>query len=138
MEHSEAIVNIGSLLFYLVLIFCGVLVPYSGLPKFWTFMYWMSPFTYLVRGMFSAGVANKHITCSDIELLEITAQGNMSCGNYLQDFLSYAGGRILNPQSTSVCQYCEYANTNDLLAQFNIRYKDRWLDFGVVAGSLIF
>ena len=132
MEHRETIVNIGSLLIYLLLIFCGVLVQYSELPKFWIFMYWMSPFTYLVRGMFTAGVAKKPVICSSIELLSFAVQGNTTCGRYLQDFVDYAGGKIINPQSTNVCEYCPYADTDTLLRQFKIEYKDRWIDFGVM------
>jgi ABC-type multidrug transport system ATPase subunit len=57
-EDRETIANIGSLLFYLILIFCGILVTYVELPRFWKFMYWISPLTYLIGGMFATGVAN--------------------------------------------------------------------------------
>jgi ABC-type multidrug transport system permease subunit len=46
MDHRETIMNIGALLIHLILIFCGVLAAYDELPKFWTFMYWLSPLKY--------------------------------------------------------------------------------------------
>ncbi|TFY51735.1 hypothetical protein EVG20_g10862 [Dentipellis fragilis] len=53
--------SIASLLFSLTFLFCGVLAGPSGpnaFPRFWIFMYRLSPFTYLVDSMVSVGVAN--------------------------------------------------------------------------------
>lgn len=133
MEHRETIVNIGSLLFYLILIFCGVLVPYKALPKFWVFMYWMSPFTYLVRGMFVAAVARKTVLCSETEMLRLPLPRTVTtCGEYLASFARDAGGRIVNPDSTTTCHYCPFFDTDTLLAQFQIYYDDRWRSLGIL------
>ncbi|EPE27473.1 P-loop containing nucleoside triphosphate hydrolase [Glarea lozoyensis ATCC 20868] len=132
MEHRETIVNIGSLLFYLILIFCGVLVPYDSLPKFWIFMYWISPFTYLVRGMFSAGVAKKAVVCSTVELLKVPIQGNSTCQEYLRAFVGSAGGKIVDGGDVGGCQYCPFEGTDDLLGMFNISYSERWINLGVL------
>ncbi|KAF2478397.1 uncharacterized protein BDR25DRAFT_321393 [Lindgomyces ingoldianus] len=100
MEHRETIINIGSLLFYLILIFCGILVPYNDLPKFWTFMYWLSPLTYLIRGMFATGIVGKQVPCSAKELLKIPAPGFMSCKQYLAPFISSVGGMLSDDNAT--------------------------------------
>jgi ATP-binding cassette subfamily G (WHITE) protein 2 (PDR) len=82
MDHRETIVNMGALLFYLILIFCGVLVAYDELSKLWTFMYWLSPLTYLIRGMFAVGIAHKTVECSTQELILIVASSNLTCYEY--------------------------------------------------------
>ncbi|PSN72884.1 putative ATP-binding cassette transporter [Corynespora cassiicola Philippines] len=138
MEHRETIVNIGSLFVYLILMFCGVLVHYDDLPRFWTFMYWLSPLTYMVRGMISVGVVNKLVECSDIELFRITAPNGTGCGNYLDAYVSSAGGTIINPQSEDLCEFCPLQNTNTLLAQFKIEYSQRWSNTGNLCIYILF
>ncbi|RPB00587.1 ABC-2 type transporter, partial [Choiromyces venosus 120613-1] len=36
--------------FLFVVSFCGVVVPYAAIPKFWHFVYYVTPFKYLVSG----------------------------------------------------------------------------------------
>jgi ATP-binding cassette subfamily G (WHITE) protein 2 (PDR) len=137
-EDAETAVNIGQLVFYLVLIFCGVLVQKDSLPRFWIFMYRVSPLTYLVAGMFAAGVANKEIVCSRVELLSFNSPANTTCGEYLNPFIDLAGGTLVNPESTSICQYCPLARTNDLLTILGIDYTERWMYFGIMFVYIVF
>ena len=81
--------------------------------------------------MFAAGVAKKPIDCSDIEFLTLRNQEYTTCGDYLRDFVRLLGGRVDNPLSKIECKYCSYANTDALLDRFNIKYRDKWVDFGV-------
>ncbi len=131
MEHRETIVNIGSLLFYLILIFCGVLVPYSQLPKFWTFMYWLSPLTYFVRGMFAIGVGHKPVHCDLVEFITLRIPNSRTCQEYLGPFIASMGGSIADPASAGTCQFCPLARTDELLTRYKIEYRDRWLNVGV-------
>ncbi|KAI2084684.1 Multidrug resistance protein [Ophidiomyces ophidiicola] len=145
-EQAETGGNMAQLLFSLTLVFCGVLATPQAMPGFWIFMYRLSPFTYYVSAVLSTGVANADVTCSARELLKLAAPAGRTCGDYLKAYMSYAGGRLLNPESTTQCDFCPVADTNTFLAQVNISYKDRWRNIGIlfvyifvnVIGAIVF
>jgi len=90
-------------------IFCGVLASPTSLPGFWIFMYRVSPFTYLVEGMLSTGVANQQITCADNEYLRFNAPVGSDCGTYMQPYLNTG---YLASNTSTTCEYCTYSSTN--------------------------
>ncbi|KAJ3572602.1 hypothetical protein NPX13_g4994 [Xylaria arbuscula] len=99
-KNSEVAVQIGILLYWLSLVFCGVLVTPSQLPGFWTFMCRVSPLTYLLEGLTVAGLADARIHCSDIETLHVPLPSSSTsavnghattCGQYLQPFIEATG-----------------------------------------------
>lgn len=56
--------------FLLVLfsVFCGVTAPYPTLPYFWrSWMYWLDPFTWLVRGLVSTALHDVPVVCEEQE-----------------------------------------------------------------------
>lgn len=139
-EVPQAAVNMAQPLFYLTIIFCGVLVPYNYLPQFWKFMYRVSPLTYLTRSIFAVGIAKQPIICSDVELSSIQLPpGRGTCGQYLANFLedfkdySPSGGFIQNPDSLSgPCLYCPMKDTDQFLSFFSMDYGERWRDLGII------
>ncbi|KAL8666924.1 MAG: hypothetical protein Q9202_001164 [Teloschistes flavicans] len=138
MDSSETAGNVGQLLFSLTLIFCGVLAGPTQLPGFWIFMYRVSPFTYLVSGMLSTGLANTNVTCSDVEYVHFNPTANQTCSDYLQPYMSRSGGYVNNPTATSQCEFCTSLKTNTYLAQLNVQYGDRWRNFGFMWVFIIF
>ncbi|CAL3967330.1 unnamed protein product [Diplocarpon coronariae] len=132
LETADGAGGIGSLLFTLCLIFCGVLVAPDAMPRFWIFMYRVSPFSYLVAGMLSTGLANVRVTCSDIEYLFVEPANNSTCGEYFASYIEASGGYLTNPLATNRCQFCSVADTNTLLSDLGIEYSTRWRDFGLL------
>ncbi|WEW58654.1 Multidrug resistance protein [Emydomyces testavorans] len=131
-ELAETGGNMAQLLFSLTLIFCGVLATPQAMPHFWIFMYRVSPFTYYVSAVLSTGVANTNVNCSPRELLRLAPTAGKTCGEYLKAYITQAGGTLLNPESTTQCEYCPIADTNTFLAQVNIKYHDRWRNIGIL------
>jgi len=131
-ESAETGGNIAQLLFSLTLIFNGVLASPSTLPGFWIFMYRVSPFTYLVDGMLSTGLANTNVQCADIEYLTFNPAPGMNCSAYLEPYIATAGGYLTNATkgATSNCQFCTVSDTNIFLASLNSYYSHRWRNFG--------
>ncbi|KZL66398.1 ABC transporter [Colletotrichum tofieldiae] len=129
-----------SLFWMLCILFCGVGVPRADLPAFWTFMYRVSPATYLVGGIMTAAVANADVVCADHEVLRVSppAGANTTCGDFLGPFADASGGRVLNVAERDVCGYCPVGTTNDFLAQFDLGYDTRWRDFGLVWVYVLF
>lgn len=124
----------------------SVLVSPSSLPNFWIFMYRLSPFTYLISGIASVGLANAPVTCSSIELLHFSPIANQTCGEYMAPYIHSAGGYLVNSAEMADCAYCPVSDTNALLGLVGIEYGDRWRDFGImwvyvvvdVVGALFF
>lgn len=136
-ETAEAASNLANVLFSLSLLFCGVLVGPTAMPGFWIFMYRVSPFTYLVEGLLGNGVANAPVTCAPSEFARFDAPSGQNCGEYLEQYISAAGGYLEDPNSTS-CQLCGIDNTNTFLSLVNISFDNRWRNFGILFVYIIF
>ncbi|KAF5717135.1 ABC transporter CDR4 [Fusarium mundagurra] len=100
---AEVGATLGLFLFMMSLLFCGVLVPYSDLPGFWTFMYCVSPLTYLIGAVISNGVGKQEVTCSEIEFLQFQTPANLTCGEYVGQLVQVIRGALSNPDSNQTC-----------------------------------
>ncbi|KAL2759934.1 hypothetical protein ACRALDRAFT_1073982 [Sodiomyces alcalophilus JCM 7366] len=139
-ETAEAGANIANVLFMMCLIFCGVLVNPSEMEDFWIFMYYISPFTYIVSGMLSTALANTHVECADNELVPIVPPTDMACSDYLEPFMSQYGGYLTpdSVNSTEQCYMCPMGDTNTFLATVRADYSHRWRNFGLTWVYIIF
>ena len=105
-----------------------VLATGSSLPGFWVFMYRVSPFAYLVKGILSTGLANASVTCSATELLHFDPPAGQMCGQYMQAYIESVGGSLSNPNAISDCAFCTLTSTNQFLAVFSIDYNQVYVD----------
>ncbi|OAG41545.1 hypothetical protein AYO21_04247 [Fonsecaea monophora] len=128
---AETASNIANVLFSLCLLFNGVLVGPKAMPGFWIFMYRVSPFTYLVEGLLSVGIAHAPVVCAANEYLHFTAPAGQTCGQYLGPFIEQAGGYLLD-SDTSQCQFCTVNSTDTFLSLVSISFDHRWRDFGIL------
>jgi ATP-binding cassette subfamily G (WHITE) protein 2 (PDR) len=106
------------------------------MPRFWIFMYRISPLTYQISSMFSVAVAGTEIQCADSELLRVPAYSGMDCRAYLQSYIDMAGGRLINPHSLDTCLLCPLRETDEFLATLGIHYKNRWWQFAIQLGYI--
>lgn len=97
----------------------------------------VSPFTYFVEAILGVAVAQAPAVCADSELVRVIPPTG-TCGDFLGPYQSFAGGTIVNPQSTSECQFCSIANTDVFLAQVGISFDNRWRDIGIIWAYIIF
>ncbi|KAK3906089.1 ABC-2 type transporter-domain-containing protein [Staphylotrichum tortipilum] len=137
-ETAEAGGNIANLLFSLCLIFCGVLATPDTMPRFWIFMYRVSPFTYLVSAMLSTGVANTFVVCAANEFMKFAPPTGTTCGEYMKTYISAVGGYLEDPDAVAQCSYCTVSDTNTFLASVQSSYDDRWRNFGILWAFIIF
>ncbi|OAL21411.1 hypothetical protein AYO20_11376 [Fonsecaea nubica] len=128
---AESASNIANVLFSLCLLFNGVLVGPKAMPGFWIFMYRVSPFTYLVEGLLSVGIAHAPVVCAANEYLHFTAPAGQTCGQYLGPFIEQAGGYLLDSDTTQ-CQFCTVNSTDTFLSLVSISFDHRWRDFGIL------
>ncbi|KAI1071723.1 hypothetical protein LB507_004946 [Fusarium sp. FIESC RH6] len=125
---------LATLLWMLCIAFCGVGVSYNDIPTFWSFMYYVSPATYIVGGIMSVAVYGSQVVCANNEILQMQVPNgmNLTCNDFMGPFVEAAGGYLVDRSSTDVCEYCSLASTEQFLARFNIDYADRWWHFGLL------
>lgn len=131
-DTAETGGNIANLAFSLTLIFCGVLASPTSLPGFWIFMYHLSPFRYLIDAMLSTAVANTNVVCAANELLHFSPTAGRTCGEYMANYIFYAGGYLQNPAATADCSFCPLSSTNTFLTAVSSNYSYRWRNFGIM------
>lgn len=97
------------------------------------FMYRVSPFSYLVGGMLSAGLSGTDIVCAENELLRFNPPPTgETCSEYMELYMYVAGGYLENPQATSDCAFCAYNGTNAFLEAVSVNPDDAWRNFGLM------
>jgi ABC-type multidrug transport system permease subunit/ABC-type multidrug transport system ATPase subunit len=129
---------VATLVLSLTMIFNGVFQPPQALPGFWIFMYRVSPLTYIVSGVASSGLSGRPVQCSTGEIQVFDPSSGLTCGAYLQPYLTQAPGQLLNPGATSQCQYCPLSTADQFLAMSEISWSTRWRNFGIVWAYIIF
>lgn len=145
-ETAEGGAQIANVLFMLCLVFCGVLASPNDMPRFWIFMYRVSPFTYLVSGMLSTAVANTDVVCAANELLPLQPPNGQTCRQYLALYMDGlpdqgirgAGGYLVDENATANCQFCPLKDTNVFLEGVESYYSERWRNFGILFAYIIF
>ncbi|KAG2034501.1 ABC-2 type transporter-domain-containing protein, partial [Suillus americanus] len=121
-----------STVFSFVVMFNGVLQPFRVLG-WWTWMYRVSPFMYLVEGLLGQAIGGQLINCASIELVQINPPSGLSCATYMDPFISFAGGYLTNPDAATECLYCPYRTTDEFMfSSFNILYSHHWRNTGIV------
>ncbi|ANB15900.1 ATP-binding cassette multidrug transporter PDR5 [Sugiyamaella lignohabitans] len=136
-DLGETAANIGSLLFTMCLIFSGVLSSKSTL-NFWIYQYYVNPLQFLISGMLAIGIGKSPVRCAENEYVLVDAPQGQTCGSYLADYQSAAGGYINNPNDTVGCQFCSIASTDAYLASVDIEFGQRWRNFGIFFSFIAF
>ncbi|KAJ3525819.1 hypothetical protein NM208_g11475 [Fusarium decemcellulare] len=105
-DTAEAGGNLANVLFMLCLFFC-------------------------VSSIMATGLANTHVTCAANELVVFDPPANQTCNDFLEDYISKAGGYVVNPSATSECNFCTIEDTNVFLDSISSSYEHRWRDWGI-------
>ncbi|KAF2494821.1 hypothetical protein BU16DRAFT_48838 [Lophium mytilinum] len=126
------------LFFTFIVSFCGVVVPYAALPYFWrSWMYWLTPFKYLLEGMLALITNGVPIRCDASELALFPAPPGQDCQTYAGSFAAQTGGYV-QTQPNGDCGFCQYSNGTAFAASFNIEPKYIWRDFGIFWAYIFF
>lgn len=116
----------------------SVFQPPDALPGFWIFMYRVSPLTYIVGGIAATGLHGRPVQCSASETSVFNPPNGLTCGVYLEQYLTQAPGQLYNPDATSQCQYCPFSNSDQILSLSEISWSTRWRNFGIVWAYIFF
>ncbi|KAG0640807.1 ABC drug exporter AtrF [Tuber brumale] len=123
--------------FLFVVAYCGVVVPFAAIPKFWHFVYWVTPFKYLVAGFLGVLVHDIPVRCSKNEFARFDLPPNFAnCAEYTATFVQRLGGYV--EEENGVCKFCQYRDGDEFAASFNIRYDYHWRDLGIFWAYIVF
>ncbi|KAG6256961.1 hypothetical protein E4U23_000113 [Claviceps purpurea] len=124
--------------FLFVVSFCGVVVPPQQLPTFWReWMYWLSPFHYLLEGFLGVAIHDQPVECAPDELARFRAPPGLSCQEYTQATIDQAGGYV-QQGADGMCEFCQYATGDEFGRGFSVYYDHIWRDFGIFIGFIVF
>jgi len=74
-----------------------------------------------------------------VELVQLNPPTGMTCAQYLNPFISSAGGYLMNADATTACSFCSMSTADQFLASgFNIFYDHAWRNFGLMFAYIIF
>lgn len=139
LEYDVTAANLASLSYTLTLSFCGVMTQPNDMPRFWIFMYRVSPLTYFIDAALAIGVANVKVECADYEFVRFIPPQNRTCGQYMQKYIQKAGtGYLADPDATDECRFCRVSETNDYLNTVNSTYGHRWRNYGIFICYIVF
>ncbi|KAL8796510.1 MAG: hypothetical protein Q9195_001184 [Heterodermia aff. obscurata] len=117
--------------FLFVVSFCGVVVPYASLPYFWrSWMYWLSPFHWLLEGFLGVATHGRRVACASSEFARFAPPPGQTCQSYAGAYIAQAGGYVQDG-ANGLCEFCQYATGDEFAASFNVFYSRKWLDYGV-------
>lgn len=125
---ASLLVPIG---FTFVVSFPGIVVPYMSLPYFWrSWMYWLTPFKYLLESMLAIVTHNIPVQCDTSEMARFRAPPGETCQSYAGPYTQQAGGYVTE-LGNGLCGFCQYANGDEFAASFNVYYRYLWRDYGI-------
>ncbi|KAF8984530.1 hypothetical protein BGZ46_007790 [Entomortierella lignicola] len=114
-------------------LFCGVMIPKSRMPKFWSsWMYWLDPYHYFIEGLVTAQLHNVKVYCKANEFAVFNPPPGQTCQTYAADFLKISTGYINNPNATSGCEYCQYSLGQDFYSSLNMKFDHHWRNLGLL------
>ncbi|CAG5158659.1 uncharacterized protein ALTATR162_LOCUS5192 [Alternaria atra] len=126
------------LFFTFIVSFCGVVVPYASLPTFWqSWMYFLTPFRYLLEGFLALLVQGQEIRCETKEMAIFPPPPGQDCQTYAGQFAQQAGGYV-EAQPDGNCGFCQYATGESFLTSFNVFPRYIWRDFGIMWAYIFF
>lgn len=128
----------ANFLFMLIFFFCGVLASPDTMPRFWIFLYRVSPLSYWISAVLSTGLANVQVHCASNEWTKFTPPNGQTCVDYMQDYTSRMGGYLLDPDAVDSCSYCKMKDTNVFLSTVSSHYNTRWRNFGIIWVYILF
>lgn len=127
-----------SFFYSFVVAFAGVVQPQKLMPGFWTFMYKISPYTYIIQNLIASFLHGRKVTCATDELAYLDPPSGETCGEYMAKYLETANGYITNPSATSNCGYCQYSSADQYMLTIGIKYSYVWRNVGFYCAYILF
>jgi ABC-type multidrug transport system permease subunit len=100
-------------------------------------MYPLNPLTRIISGMVSTELDGLEVRCIARELVSFIPPSGQTCQQWAGEFVTAAGGYLVDGNATDICDYCQYAVGNQFFEPLQIFYDDRWRDWGILLAFVI-
>ena len=119
---------------------CGVLSPPNQMSStfYSKFLYNVNPIRFAIAPLVANEMHNLQIRCADNELVRFPPPANVSCDSWAGPYAKATGGYLVNPESTTLCQYCPVSVGDQFLEPLGISFGERGRDAGVLAAFVVF
>lgn len=91
-----------------------------------------------VSSFMATSLGQAPVQCAADEFQRFFPPTGQTCAQYMQEYISQAGGYLDDPNSTDSCSYCQLSNTNEYLARIGVSWDHRWRDFGLLWVFIVF
>ncbi|AEY98010.1 FAFR326Wp [Eremothecium gossypii FDAG1] len=126
--HSTALLSLVS---SLLLAVCGILQPNLKVTPIWRTIYQMSPLTYFADTFTSLLLYDKHILCSQDDLISVSRPDGQSCSEYFGTFIQEFGGKIVDHADKNMCAYCSSDEISNFLSLRDMSYNHIWRNVAI-------
>ncbi|AGO11149.1 AaceriAFR326Wp [[Ashbya] aceris (nom. inval.)] len=126
--HSTALLSLVS---SLLLSVCGILQPHLKVAPIWRAIYQISPLTYFADTFTSLLLHDKHISCSQEEIISVLRPDGQSCSEYLGTFIQEFGGKIVDHADQNMCAYCSSDEISNFLSLRHMSYNHTWRNIAI-------
>lgn len=100
---------------------------------------YLLPMMFPSSRMCVSAIGQQLVNCSPVEFVTINPPSGKTCGQYMQAFISSAGGYLANPEASASCRFCSVRSSDQFLAAgFNIFYRHHWRNFGFMIAFIVF
>ena len=131
-----------STFFSFVVLFCGVVQPPPQLPYFWSsWMFYLSPFTWIVEGILGNAIGGVDVQCLVEEMNQVNPPPGKDCHSWLDPFTTGPNARGYwkpNPKNDGSCLYCQYQKGDDYLSSVWLNANHRFADLGIILAYTAF
>ena len=114
-KTTNVAANLMPFLVIMCELFNGVLRQHVQMPVIWRYtMYYIAPFTYWIGGILSTVLSGQSVICDQKDFNFFTPPPGQTCGEYASSWVSSTTGYLMDPNSTSVCRYCQYTLADEV------------------------
>lgn len=128
--QSCAIVN--PIFLSMMMLLCGVTIPYGTMPSFWHWIYYADVFHYFIEGVIGNELHEMNVVCDEHEGYKFQAPSGQDCGTYMTSFFDQGGPGRLFQNDTDSCIYCPYKTGDQYLATLGWSASHKWRNYGII------
>lgn len=87
--------------------------------------------------MVSTELNGLEIRCIARELVSFNPPTGQTCQQWAGEFVSAAGGYLVDGNATDICDYCQFSVGNQFYEPLTILFSDRWRDLGILIAFVV-
>lgn len=105
---------------------------------FYSFVYYVNPISYYVRGQVATVLHNQFVQCKEEDIYRFNAPPGQTCMAYAGAWVQQMGGQLINGDGMSNCGFCQYQVGDQFAQTVSADYSFRWQNYGIFLGFTVF